>query len=324
MLRSFQLKFLLFLFAAAVASIFPQSLYAYSKIDKPIESDNSEKPTLEQGLIEKNIAISNWLNSLTNGIDVFLVGKQLEIEKNETIVKIENSTYTKEGESPSNQTVIIVSPRFPNFEKYWNLKFSTYDDQAETRSTQKQLIQNNPRETNYGASIGLIKRIGKVRTSFQPRIELQNPLKVSHSLAFETLIDWDFFQINPKLEFFANPLSGTGVFNAINFKFDLSEDYALILVNEGTYEDKFHKYTATNGFSLGKLISDRDALRYNLLFISTNRDNYHLESYSISASWFHVFYHKILDSEITPHLDFIEKNNFKGELGLTLRFIISF
>lgn len=252
------------------------------------------------------------------------MGHQIQNDKNVSSVKIENSTYSVERKGVSNQTAFIISPRFPNLEKYWNLKFTTFDDQAVSRSAQKSLSQSSPHETSYGATIGLFKKIGKIRTSFQPRIELQDPLKISHSLSFESIVDFIDFEFNPKLEFFANATNGTGIFQALNFNLILNDVFSLTLINEGTYEEKKNKYSMVNGFSIGQFISNKNAFSYNVLFSSHNRDNYHLDMYTVAATWYHVFYRRILDMQVTPHLDFADQLNFKGELGLTLRVTLSF
>lgn len=304
--------------------VHPDLAHSYSKVDAFENFENNEKETFETRFIKSNIKLTNWFNSITNKIDHFLVGQQIQNEKNESSVKIENSTYSVERKGVSNQTAFIISPRFPNFEKYWNLKFTTFDDQAVSRSAQKSLTQSSPHETNYGASIGFFKKIGKIRTSFQPRIELQNPLKVSHSLAFDSRIDFIDFELYPKLEFFAHATNGTGLFQAFNFNFILTDVLSLTLINEGTYEEKKNKYFMVNGFSLNQFISSKNSLSYNLLFASHNRDNYHLDMYTFAVTWYHIFYRKILDLQITPHIDFTEQLNFKGESGLTLRLTLSF
>lgn len=304
--------------------VYPVPAQCFSKVDDFENFESDGKDTFETRFIKSNIKLTNWFNRITSNIDHFLVGQQIQNEKNESSVRIENSTYSVERKGVNNQTAFIISPRFPNFEKYWNLKFTTFDDQAISRSAQKSLSQSSPHETNYGATIGFFKKIGKIRTSFQPRIELQNPLKVSHSLAFDTRIEFVDFELYPKFEFFANPTNGTGLFQAFNFEFVLTDILSLTLINEGTYEEKKNKYTVINGFSINQFVSKKNSISYNLLFTSHNRDNYHLDMYTFGATWYHVFYRKILDIQITPHIDFTEQLYFKGELGLTVRLTLSF
>jgi len=312
------------LFVALFVAFFSQKIMAYSLIDDSIEESAPTEKTFEQQFLDSNTAISRWLVSFTDGIDLFLVGPQLKSARNDTRATIQNSTFTTQNGSPGNQTAISFSPRLPNLEQYWNLKFTSYDDQTDNRASENNLARQAPRETNYGATIGLFKSIGKVRAKFQPRIELQNPLKISHSLAFETVLSNDNFQINPKLDFFVNATTGAGVFQALNFNFKLIETVSLTLINEGTYEEKTYKYSATNGFSLGKSISETDALAYSLLFFSNNNAQYHLESYSTSISWYHLIYKKILDLQLSTHLSFGREWNFIGQAGLSLQLTLHY
>ncbi len=320
MRRSFQSKSFLIsiLFFATFVSTKANALRTYTRIDQ------DEEKTFEQTLIEKNVAFSKWFESMAEGLDLFLVDKQLQAEKNESSVRVENSTYSVEGGPLRNETVLAINPRLPNLEKYWNLKFTTYDEQEEGRGSDKSYLRQTPRPRNYGATVGLFSKFGKVRTLFQPRIELQDPLNVSQSLAFESVAEYKTFRINPKLEFFASATKGTGVFQAINFNFVLSPRYSLTLINEGTYEEKLNRLLVTNGISLGHGISATDALTYSFFVFATNRDNYHLDTYSLSASWFHVLVKKILDVQMTPHLDFGTARDFRGQLGVTLQVILTF
>lgn len=293
---------------------------AFAKISAIDEKNES---SFEEKFISSNRAISAWFDGVADGIDLFLVGKRLTPTRNETNVKIENATYSQEGTRAINETTLVVNPRFPNLEKYWSLKFTTYDEQ-ERRGTERVYLRQTPRERNYGASVGLFRKFGAVRTVFQPRIELQDPLKISHSLAFESVADFKTFKFNPKIEFFASANKGVGIFHAFNFNFTLTDIWSLTLINEAEYEDKLHKYSVTNGFSFGQDISETDAMAYSWLFFSNNRDNYHLDAYSLSVTWYHLLYKKILDFKLTPHLDFSTASDYKGSLGTTLQITLNF
>lgn len=313
--KSLNILVLFFLFFSSVKS---EAIKSYSRIDE------DEEKTLEQKLIESNVAISKWFENLAEGIDLFLVDKQLQSVRNETNVKIENLSYLFEGKDASNETNIVVNPRLPNLEKYWNLKFTTYDDLENDRGIDKDYLRQTPREKKFGATVGLFSKFGQIKTIFQPRIELQAPLSVSHSLIFESVADYKTYQINPKLEFFANSTKGMGIFQAVNLNFILTDKYSLTLINEGTYEEKLNKFSATNGFSIGQAISQTDAMAYGFFTFSNNRENYHLDSYSFSTSWYHLLYKKILDFNLTPHLDFTRTEGFKGQAGLTLQVTLNF
>lgn len=306
--------------------IFSTSLARAQKVPSFPEfgDDDETERTWEQVLIEDNIRFSRWFDGVAEALDLFLVGKKVTEKKNESSVRIENSTFSAEGQDVSNSTALSIIPRFPNFEEYWNLKFTSYDEQQERRNAQSAYLRQTPRERNVGASVGFFQKIGHIRTAFQPRIELQNPLKISHSLTFESLADYKSWQINPKIEFYANPTKGVGIFTALNFNFYLSPIYTFTIINQGDYIDKLNRFEATNGFQLGQVLTPRTNLGYGFLWFTNNRPGTHLESYSLSVSFAHLIYRRILDYSIIPHLDFNRINNFKGVAGLTFNLNINF
>lgn len=289
-----------------------------------IQKRRAENETVEQKFIDSNIAISNWLDGAAEGLDLFLVGKKLTDAKNETHVRVENSTYSMEGANLTNATSLNVNSRLPNLEEYWQLKFTTYDDAEESRSVKSGYLRQTPREQNYGATVGLFRKLGNVRTSFQPRIALQDPLKVSHSLRFESILDQYNYKINPKVEFYADADKGAGIYWNLNFNFELNPLWSLTLINEGNYEDKTHLYTAGNGFSFGHYLNEITTMGYSLIFTSINQPSYHLDNYSASVSWNQLIYKKILDYQIIPHLDFARAQSFKGNAGLIFNLNLNF
>jgi hypothetical protein len=284
----------------------------------------TEKKTLEQRLIQSNISIAEWFDSTAEGIDLFLAGKKVTNKKNESHFRIENSTFSIEEENLRNTSSLSVILRLPNVEEYWQLKFSSYDEAEEKRNVQKSYLRNTPRERNYGASLGLFRKLGSVRTAFQPRIDLSDPLQVSHSLTFESVADFTSFSLNPKFELFAVPDKGTGFFMAMNANFSLSPQFSFTLINNGEYEDRKHQFSTGNGFAIGQVIDSRSSLSYSLIFNSNNRDNYHLESYGLAVAWNHMIYRRILDCQLVPHLDFAKTKDFKGVSGITFTLNLNF
>jgi len=279
---------------------------------------------LEDKLIQSNIEISNWFDGVAEGIDIFLVGQKLTTKKNETSVKIENTTFVKERENVNNISSLNVNLRLPNVEEYWQLKFTTYDENKEKRAAQNGNLRRAPRERNYGASIGVFRKLGNVRTAFQPRIDLQDPLSVSHTLTFESVAQQKGYEINPKLQFFANSNQGTGVYVALNFNIPLDSIFSVTLINDGEYEEKSHKFDVTNGISLGQVVSKTSSLSYNLIFDSNNVTQYALQTYSVSVGWNQMLYRNILSYQIVPYVEFPKPNGFRGVAGLNFTFALNF
>ena len=275
-----------------------------------------EKKSIEQNLIESDILISNMFDNLAHGLDVFLAGKKRTDKVNKTRVVLENTTYSSEGGQRKNSTNLDVNLRLPNLEDYWQLKFTSYDENEDKRELQNRYLRKAPREKNYGASVGIFKKLGKVRTSFQPRIELKDPLKISHTLRFESRAEFKKVEVNPKLELFASPDKGTGVFTGLNFSTKLNKDFSLSMVNGVEYEDRQNKMSTSDGFVLGQRITDRSSMSYAIIFDCNNRETYHLENYSVSAGWSHALYKNVLHYQLVPHWDFVKARSFKGIVGI--------
>ncbi len=101
---------------------------------------------------------------------------------------------------------------FQMSEKYWQLTFTSYDE-SEDRGVRNRYLRQTPRERNYGASFGLFKKLGEVRTAFRPRLSFEGNPAISHSLSMESVAEKKRgYRINPKLEFYANPTKGAGAF----------------------------------------------------------------------------------------------------------------
>lgn len=313
-MRFRQKPFFKFIYLHLVALTFISSSITFAEEAKKPE----ESRTWEEIFIKGDLYMSKFFNGVAEKIDLFLSRKDSSEIRNTTAVRIENISSSVEGKPVTNLVHLNVNLRLPNLEEYWQLKFTTYDENEESRGIQKGYLRQTPRDQNVGASVGLFKKLGKLRTAFQPRIELQDPLRVSHSLKFDSVADMKTYEINPKLEFFATPDKGTGVFGAVNFNYHISTYYSLNIINEGEYQEKLNLFSSDSGLSLSQKVSDNSSLAYNVFFNSNSRPHYHLDSYNFSIGWNHVIYKKILDYQIVPHLDFPLSNSFKGIAGLVL------
>lgn len=280
--------------------------------------------TFRQRMIRRNVQISQWIDSFADGIDIFLVGRRVTKEKNQTTASIENATFFNEYQKPKNETSFNVNLRLPNLEKYWQVKFTSYDEADEKRRTEQRYVRTQSHQGNVGATVGLFRKLGDVKVSFQPRIAIKNPLDISHSLTFESVAEYKDFEINPKLEFFARPSIGTGVFGALNFHYSFDTTWSLTEINEGEYRGNVNTFFRTNGVSVGQQVNDRSSLSYNLFFDSNNRPVDHLETYTLSVAWDQILYEKMLDCRVIPFISFARIRNFRSAWGLTLSLSLTF
>ncbi|WP_155722485.1 hypothetical protein [Bdellovibrio bacteriovorus] len=279
--------------------------------------------TVEETIIRQNVNVSEWLDSVADGLDVFLAGERYTQRPNKTIVTLESSGYYTELDGTSGAFNFNIDLRLPNVEEYWQLTFTSYDENEE-RDAKTKYLRTEPRERNYGASLSLFKRMGDIRTSFQPRITFEGTPAISHSLKFETIVEEKSYRINPELEFYATPGKGAGIFEALNFNWPLSAKYSVTLINEGDYQSRPHIFTVTNGLSLGQSFSKSRSLSYAIFVTSSNRPNYQLAGYNFSVTWRHIVLNRILDYDIIPNIDFVRETNFVRNPGVTVNVNLHF
>lgn len=290
-------------------------------VDK--KEDLQNKSNWEKFLIIQNKNLSVWFNDFAQDIDLFLAGKQLTQKENFSRLKFENITQSTEGHVVTNDFSASAILHLPNVEEYWQLKFTSYDELNERRKSQKSYLRSK-RQENYGATISLFRKLGNIHTTFQPRIELKNPIKVSHSLSFESEANTTYFNLNPKLELYASADKGTGVYWALNFLFSIDNSHTLTFINDGDYVAQTHQESVTNGFSLLTSLSDKMSYSKGILFFSNNRPHYHLDGYSFYFTWNHTIYKNIFSYHLTPHLDFNVDDCFRGRSGLSLELVFNF
>lgn len=307
------------LFCGLSLSLSPTKSFANETPTEPAPETN-----WEETLIQGNINISNWFDTFADGLDLFLVGKRVTDKRNETQIELETSSVITEKDDFSNALNFGFNLRLPNVEEYWNVKFTSYDEQEEGRNVKNAYLRQTPRRKNYGATIGLLAKLGNVRTAFEPRIQLQDPLLVSHTLTFESVAENKKFELNPKLQFYADSADGLGTTQALNFHFRLSPRSSITLTNQGDYQEKIALYSVVNGVTYGYSLSRISAISYSLLFSSENRPNYHLVSYNISTSYTRILYRNILSVQFIPNVDFSELYGFERVLGLTVNLTLMF
>lgn len=289
-----------------------------------IESKETSSPSeFEKTLLTADIVVSEWLNQRATDMDLFLIGKKLTDRPNETSLRVENSTYYSQPTGLTDAPSISARLHLPNVEQYWSLKFTTYDENTE-RTVQQSQLRQSPRQTNYGATLGVADKLGDVNTAFQPRIQLQDPLKISHSLSFSSTADMKKYTIHPKFEFYADADRGAGMFQSINFRFNLTDIYTLTEINEGDYVDRQHAYSVSNGLALNQKITGKSSFTYSFFANSNNRDNYHLEAYHLAVSWYQNVYRKILEYSITPQLNFERTVGFEGVPAIAVNVGLNF
>lgn len=295
----------------------------HAKTNSEPVSKPEEKKELIDGLIETNRTISNWFDREVEKIDLFLVGKSRSNIKNNSSIRLINTTESFEGDNFSNNTTISINPKLPNLERFLKINLSTYVERdAYLRS--KRDIPEDELELEMQDQNEFWHNLITFDAYFEPRVELRDPLRISNTLGFKSTAEYDILTVDPRLEFFADALKGVGVFHGLNFKFELSEVFDLRFMNEAEYEDRIHLYTVNNGVTLNQAITDVDNLGYGVVFTSVNQPSYNLKSYRTFFVWSHVFYKKVLEFQLVPQIEFERVKRFKGMAGVTFNLVVSF
>lgn len=280
--------------------------------------------TFEDSLIESNIRIARFFDSMANGLDLFLAGQQYTAKANKTSVIVDSSAYYNSKDYLTSDFSFNVNLRLPNLEEYWQVTFTSYDETRE-RGVAQNYLRQQPRTRDYGATLGFFRQLGNVRTSFQPHISFAGAFKISHTLTFESIAEQSkSYRLNPKLQLYADADKGAGIFQGINLNFTLNKNYTLTFINEGDYQDRPHTYTVTHGLSLGQFFTPTANMSYNAFMTFINRPNYQLSSYNFSVLYSQTLYKNILLYQIGPNLTFASQYNYWGNPGGTFHLSLIF
>lgn len=273
--------------------------------------------TVQGRLVEQNIMLSKKIDSLAQSIDVFLTGSKVSDKINTSSITVGTFGSYAEGKGFESSVDFNVNLRLPNLEKKWALAFSSYDEE-EKRGIRNTALRRDAREKNYGTSFAFFRKLGNISTTFQPRLQLQDPLQMSYILKMESEAVSKRVRFKPKLELFADPRKGTGEFLSFEHNFYLSRRFSITVVNEEEYQDYRNYFLTSHMISLGQRIIRSGGFSYSVAAGLNNHTQYHLDQYTFSVSWGHQWYKNICHYSIGPYIDFNKAANFKGQTGVTL------
>lgn len=293
---------LLFVFCAVSAS-------ALAKDDAP-----EPAPNLTERLHDR---VGDSVDSVADWLDMLLARKRYTKKKNESSAKVSQLVTHTEGGNLKTSTDFSLNLRLPNLEKRWQVRFTSYDEQEEARNIEQRKFQTVPRKTEYGAALGLFKKLGKVRVLFQPRLVLRDPLEMRYMLRFSSSAEQKPFSIHPRFELFADPKKGTGEYFGFDFVIDLAAKWELSFQSEEEYRERGNFFSTGHGFTLGYTIDDRSGVGLSSSVSSTNRPAFHLDSYKVGIPYGYELWKEKLRASLTPFLSFSKSDHFKGDAGAT-------
>ncbi|MGE0526025.1 MAG: hypothetical protein AB7P49_03100, partial [Bdellovibrionales bacterium] len=158
-----------------------------------------EDPTLRERALETTESISHQIQRAARQLDLVLAGKKYTDKENDSEIKISQLVTWSEGGQLRTSTDFGINLRLPNLEKRWQLRFSSFDEREEERNVRQRRIRTAPREQENGASfLFFYRELGNVKTTFQPRLELKDPLEMSYTLRFESSAEEGRLRLAPR------------------------------------------------------------------------------------------------------------------------------
>ncbi len=273
----------------------------------------------------KSDQLADVIDAGANKLDIKLAGKAYTKRKNTSSITIKQLTVSSEGGVLRNSTAFGINLRLPNLEKRWQLRFSSYDENEEARNLQERRFRTRARENNPGAALLFFRKLGKVRTTFQPRLELKDPLSMSYLLRFESEAGSSPIRINPRLDLFADPLKGTGEYFHLNFSYTIAPRWELSLLNEEEYRERTNGLSVNHAIALDHALADDKGIGLSFTTNSVNLGSpYHLNSYSVSTAYAQEIAENRLRIVAASFITFGKVESFKGDVGCSFQVEVIF
>lgn len=267
--------------------------------------------------------ISRQVDRMADNIDMLLAGKRYTKMQNLSNARISQVVTQSEGGRTRTSTDFNLNLRLPNLEKRWAVRFTSYDEAEESRDLQQRRVRTRPRRTEYGAAVGFFKKLGNIKTTFQPRLVLKDPLEMSYVLRFESSAG-EKIKLIPRLELFADPLKGTGEFLSLELVIPLTKRMEFSIQNEEEYRERGNLFTTSHGLALDYALASDKGVGIALVWGSSSRPNYHLDTFTVAPSFAQEIYRDRLRYSLTPFLLFAKSDHFKGDAGVTLNVVVTF
>lgn len=280
--------------------------------------------TIERKMLQTGDSISATIDKTAEAIDLGLAGRKYTRKPNTSSANISYLTTWTEGGEVKSSTDFGLNLRLPNVERRWQLRFSSYDEEKESRDLRRQRVRTTARERDYGAGLVFFEKLGNVKTSFLPRLRLKDPLEMNYILRFESDSKYKNMYFIPRLDLFADATKGTGEFTSFEFQFELTPKLDFILHNTQEYQEDGNFFSTQHGFSFDYSLSENRGTGFSTIFESINRPSFHLNSITVSTVYVQQIYPKRLNYSLTPFLQFAKLESFKGKAGISFNLDLLF
>lgn len=272
----------------------------------------------KKNLIERaGDEIQTSVQSLAISLDSLLSGPGASMkEKNKTKATISQQVVHREEGRLETSTDFALNLRLPNLEKKWQLRFTSYDEEAEERARPTPYSPIR-RDKRYGAGVGFFRNLGRVKVSFRPRLVLRDPLEMSYVLRFETSSKAGPFRLRVKTDLFADAEKGTGEYVEISGEIQAGKT-TFTTTHREEYKERGNEFSTGHSFTTEYPLTQSIGLYQVNSFSSSNRPEYHLTGIDVSAGFGQVIRPDRLYYSFGPSLNFSKSRRFKGEAAISL------
>ena len=288
----------------------------------------AESPTIgtfEERTIGLTETISDKIANTGEAIDLFIARKKYTERRNDSHINISQLVGYSEGGPVRTSTDFGFNLSLPNVEKRWQLRFSSYDEAAESRDLNQRTLRTVAPPKDPGAALVFFRKLGNIRTSFQPRLELKNPLQVNYVLRFESAAEQKHLRFEPRMEFYADSVKGTGQYGEVRFTFKATQKsrWEYSFENDEEYRETDHFFSTHHGLGTSYSLSDSDGISAAVVASSENHP-FHLTGFTVSTSYGKEIYSQLLKYSVSPYIGFGKSDNFKGRTGIALNLQVIF
>lgn len=283
-----------------------------------------EDKGVEEGLIQTNRKISEKIDQMAERADRYVANDKYVEMPNKSQIVIRNGFLFSEGGEFKYTPQLGVRLHLPNLQEKLQLRFTSYDEDAEERGINESRIQPTSAERNYGTSLAFFQQLGDVATEFRPRIEWRDELQTSYLFKFSSEAKRGTFSIEPELQLFARSDTGTGQYFGLDFHLELTPENLLTLINEEQYTDGDNTMSTNHGVRWIHQYNELISYENSVIVESNNRETYHLQRTVWSTSFRHKLRKNVLHYAVTPYLTFDKDNSYHPVTAFDLRVEIIF
>jgi len=274
--------------------------------------------------LDKSDFVAKEVDAMASYIDITLAGRKYTQKPNTSSIDVSEIVTHEEGGYLKTSTDFGVNLRLPNLEKRWQLRFSSYDEEEDSRDLTQQRVRTRPRPRDYGGALFFFEKLGDIKATFIPRLVLKNPLEVSYVLRLESAAERKRYRLVPRLDLFADPYKGTGEYFSLDFLWDITKRYEFSIQNNEEYHVRDDNFTTQHGVALDYALNKKQAVGGSVTASTWNRAHFNLDTYTIAAAFTQEIYVQRLKYALSPYMAFRRYSHFKGKAGITLTMDLTF